>query len=205
MVPWRRAPAEARLVAGVDEAGRGSLAGPVIAAAVILDPAADPVPGLADSKRLSPRQRRHVAGLIFASARAWSIGRAEASEVDRVNVLQASLLAMRRALCGLPLTPDWVCVDGDRLPQMDCLGEAIVQGDTLIPEIMAASVLAKVVRDRELAILDLLYPGYEFDRHKGYPTVRHRLRLQNQGGCPAHRVSFAPVAQVASGGLEPPP
>ncbi len=185
-----------RLIAGVDEAGRGSLAGPVIAAAVILDSRTDPISGLDDSKRLSPRHRRHIAGLILARARAWSIGRAEASEVDRFNVLQASLLAMRRALDGLPLTPDWVCVDGDRLPAIDCPGEAIVKGDSLIPEIMAASVLAKVVRDRELAILDRLYPGYEFDRHKGYPTVRHRRLLQIRGGCPAHRVSFAPVARI---------
>jgi ribonuclease HII len=196
-VPQEKAISEQRLIAGVDEAGRGSLAGPVIAAAVILDPDSDPITGLDDSKRLSPKHRRYVAELIFAHALAWAIGRAEASEVDRLNVLQASLLAMRRALSGLRLSPDWVRVDGDRLP-MDVFGEAVVRGDALFPEIMAASILAKVMRDRELAMLDLLYPGYDFDRHKGYPTARHRLQLETKGSCSVHRVTFAPVVRIST-------
>lgn len=185
-----------RLVAGVDEVGRGSLAGPVIAAAVILDPAAAPISGLDDSKRLSPRSRRVLAGTIAANALSWSIGRAEASEVDRMNVLYASLLAMRRALGGLAFRPDWVRVDGNRLPIIDGAGEAIVRGDALFPEIMAASILAKVTRDREMALLDLLYPGYEFARNKGYPTAGHRAQLARQGSSLAHRASFSPVSRA---------
>lgn len=182
-------------IAGVDEVGRGSLAGPVIAAAVILAPDDRLIAGLNDSKRLSPQQRERLAGEIHLRARAWSIGRAEVSEIDRLNILQASLLAMRRALAALPVQPDWIRVDGKQFPADDRAGEAVVQGDSIHPEIMAASILAKVWRDREMALVDVLYPGYDFGAHKGYPTQRHRDRLKCRGASPAHRRSFGPVAR----------
>lgn len=173
------------------------MAGPVIAAAVILDPDKQPISGLDDSKRLSPRCRRELAASIVTRALAWSIGRAEASEVDRMNVLRATLLAMQRALGGLSLKPDWIRVDGNQFPSVDCSGEAVVGGDALFPEIMAASILAKVIRDGEMALLDLLYPGYGFDRNKGYPTADHRRCLARHGSCAIHRVSFSPVRRAA--------
>lgn len=181
------------LVAGIDEAGRGSLAGPVIAVAVLLDPARPMIRGLDDSKRLSPRRRQELAGVILASALDCAVGRAEASEIDRLNVLQASLLAMRRAFSGFKVRPDWVRVDGIHFPAVDCPGEAIAHGDTIFPEIMAASILAKVMRDREMAILDLLEPGYRFATHMGYPTAAHREALDQRGGSCHHRFSFSPV------------
>jgi ribonuclease HII len=180
-------------VAGLDEVGRGALAGPVIAAAVVFDPSSEPIEGLDDSKRLSPMRRAELLVAITSRARAWAVGRAEASEVDRLNVLTASMLAMRRAFLSLDETADWVCVDGNRFPSVDCPGEAIVGGDATVPEIMAASILAKVFRDREMAVLDALYPHYGFARHKGYPTALHKDRLAEWGPCPLHRMSFTPV------------
>lgn len=185
-------------MAGVDEVGRGALAGPVIAAAVILVPSSSrTISGLDDSKRLSAGRRQELAERIAANALAWSIGRAEASEIDRLNVLHASLLAMERALAGLSYRPDWVRVDGNRFLPGDWAGEAVVRGDTIFPEIMAASILAKVARDLEMGVLDRLCPGYRFRQNKGYPTLDHRRCLERQGGCAAHRQSFSPVGRVA--------
>jgi ribonuclease HII len=183
-----------RAIAGVDEVGRGALAGPVIAAAVVLDPDRALPSGLDDSKRLSPLRREELAVTIRQTAQAWSIARAEASEVDSVNVLQASLLAMRRTLVGLRIKPEWIRVDGNQFPWPDLDGEAVVRGDSRYPEIMAASILAKVWRDREMVLLDLAYPGYGFRSHKGYPTAMHRDMLRRRGVCPAHRLTFGPVS-----------
>ena len=186
------------LIAGVDEVGRGCIVGPVVAAIVVLgrDVVID---GLADSKRLAPHRRETLAGLIKERAAAWAIGRAEAGEVDRINILQASLLAMRRAFDALPIVPDWVKVDGNRYPEIPCPGEAIVGGDRIVPEISAASILAKVARDAEMQILDALYPGYGFAVHKGYPTPLHKRKLMELGATPAHRRSFAPVGNLFAG------
>ena len=183
------------LIAGVDEAGRGPLAGPVLAAAVILDPAR-PIAGLADSKTLGAARREQLAGEIRARALAWALGRAEVEEIDRLNILQASLLAMRRAVAALPLVPDQVLVDGNRCPVLPCPGRAIVRGDATVPAIGAASILAKVARDAELCRLHDRYPAYNFAQHKGYPTAAHRDALRRHGPCPAHRRSFAPVAAL---------
>lgn len=186
------------LVAGVDEAGRGPLAGPVVAGAVILDPGR-PIEGLADSKTLSAARREVIAERIFTRALAWSIGWADVSEIDSLNILQATLLAMRRAILGLRLRPARVEVDGNRLPnllfdgaQMD--GDAIVGGDARVPAIGAASIIAKVRRDQLMADLDMIYPGYGFRRHKGYGTAAHRDSLARLGPCPQHRRSFRPLA-----------
>ncbi|MGR9052337.1 MAG: ribonuclease HII, partial [Gammaproteobacteria bacterium] len=154
------------LEAGVDEAGRGCLAGPVVAAAVILDPAR-PIEGLTDSKKLTPKQRESLARTIKQSALAWAVARSEASEIDRVNILQASLLAMARSILSLEPVPNRVLVDGNRYPPLALPGEAIVHGDVLIPAISAASILAKTARDADLQFLDRLYPGYDFHLHKG--------------------------------------
>ena len=181
------------LIAGVDEVGRGPLAGPVIAAAVILDPA-HPIAGLADSKKLSPARRERLALDIRANALAWALGRAEVAEIDRLNIFQASLLAMRRAVEALPMTPDRVLVDGKHCPPLACPCTAIVKGDATVPAISAASILAKVTRDAELRELHDRYPRYDFARHKGYPTAIHREALRRYGPCPEHRRSFAPVA-----------
>ncbi len=185
-----------RVIAGIDEVGRGCLVGAVVAAAVILDPQ-KPIAGLTDSKKLSEKQRQHLAVIIKRDALAWSIGRAEALEIDQINILQASLLAMRRAFVSLTIKPDWVKVDGNRYPEIDCAGEAIVQGDLTEPEISAASILAKVSRDDEMLILDQLYAGYAFNQHKGYPTKLHLERLQQLGVTPLHRQSFTPVKKCA--------
>ena len=181
------------LIAGVDEVGRGPLAGPVIAAAVILDPAR-PIAGLADSKKLSPARRERLALDIRANALAWALGRAEVAEIDRLNIFQASLLAMRRAVEALPMTPDRVLVDGKHCPPLACPCTAIVRGDATVPAISAASIVAKVTRDAELRELHDRYPRYDFARHKGYPTAVHREALRRYGPCPEHRRSFAPVA-----------
>ena len=181
------------LIAGVDEVGRGPLAGPVIAAAVILDPAR-PIAGLADSKKLSPARRERLTLDIRANALAWALGRAEVAEIDRLNIFQASLLAMRRAVEALPMTPDRVLVDGKHCPPLACPCTAIVKGDATVPAISAASILAKVTRDAELRELHDRYPRYDFARHKGYPTAVHREALRRFGPCPEHRRSFAPVA-----------
>lgn len=185
------------LVAGVDEAGRGPLAGPVAAAAVILHPDR-PVTGLADSKKLSAERREQLAGNIRASALAWSVAWADPAEIDALNILRATMLAMRRAILGLSLMPSLVQVDGNRLPDLrfggECpAGEAIIGGDNRVASISAASILAKTVRDRIMLDLDRLYPCYGFARHKGYATEVHRARLQEFGPCSEHRSTFAPV------------
>ena len=181
------------LIAGVDEVGRGPLAGPVIAAAVILNPAR-PIAGLADSKKLSPARRERLTLDIRANALAWALGRAEVAEIDQLNIFQAALLAMRRAVEALPMTPDRVLVDGKHCPPLACPCTAIVKGDATVPAISAASILAKVTRDAELRELHDRYPRYDFARHKGYPTAIHREALRRYGPCPEHRRSFAPVA-----------
>jgi ribonuclease HII len=187
-----------RLVAGVDEAGRGPLAGPVFAAAVILDPAR-PIPGLRDSKQLSEPARAALALQIRAQALAWSVAWADPAEIDSLNILQATHLAMRRALLGLPLRAAHVQVDGNRLPQLaDLCGscEAIVRGDASIAAISAASILAKTQRDALLQSLAGIYPGYRLAEHKGYPTPVHLQALRQHGPSPIHRGSFAPVRQI---------
>ena len=184
------------LIAGVDEAGRGPLAGPVVAAAVILDELA-PIKGLADSKKLSAKRRDSLYDEIRAKALCCSIAEASVEEIDRLNILQATMLAMQRAVAGLRLKPTKVLVDGNRIPQLDMLAEAIVKGDSLIPAISAASILAKVYRDRWCAELHLQYPHYGFDAHKGYGTAQHMAALSEHGPCPQHRRSFAPVAEAA--------
>lgn len=187
---------DALLIAGVDEAGRGPLAGPVIAAAVILDPA-HPITGLADSKQLSEIRREQLAVEIRAHALAWALGRADVTEIDRINILQASLLAMRRAVEDLSIIPHRVLVDGKHCPSgLVCPCQALIKGDATVPAISAASILAKVARDAELRELHNRYPDYGFARHKGYPTVAHRQALHRFGPCPEHRRSFAPVAAV---------
>ena len=172
--------------------GRGCLVGSVIAAVVILD-ADQPIEGLTDSKKLTEKKRKKLASLIRLKAKSWAIGRAEPGEIDRINILQATLLAMSRAYSQLHLEPDWVQVDGTFYPDIPCLGETVIQGDSLVAEISAASILAKVARDSEMATLDLLYPGYQFSKHKGYPTKLHLEKLQSLGITELHRKSFAPV------------
>jgi ribonuclease HII len=183
------------LVAGVDEAGRGPLAGPVVAAAVILDEL-QPIHGLADSKVLSARRRERLFDEIRARALCCSIASASAEEIDRINILQATLLAMKRAVEGLRLLPHRVVVDGNRVPQLTMPVAAIVKGDAKVQAISAASILAKVQRDRWCAELHLQHPDYGFDKHKGYPTPEHLAALQRLGPCSQHRRSFAPVRAV---------
>ena len=183
------------LMAGVDEAGRGPLMGPVVAAAVILDEL-NPIKGLADSKKLTPLRREKLYDEIRAKALCCSIAIATAEEIDTLNILQATMLAMKRAVEGLRLKPHKVLVDGNRLPTLVILAEAIVKGDALIPAISAASILAKVYRDRWCADYDLEYPQYGFAGHKGYGTAAHLAALRAHGACPQHRRSFAPVAEV---------
>ena len=185
------------LMAGVDEAGRGPLAGPVVAAAVILDPDR-PIRGLADSKVLTPAKRDKLYDQIRAKALCCAVGEASVEEIDEINILQATMLAMRRAVEGLRLTPARVLVDGNRLPVLRVPSEAIVKGDALVKSISAASILAKVHRDRLCLQLDALHPGYGFAGHKGYATAEHLAALRAQGACIAHRRSFAPV-RVALG------
>lgn len=180
------------LVAGVDEAGRGPLAGPVVAAAVILDDQA-PIAGLADSKALTALRRERLYDEIHAKALALCIAEASVEEIDRLNILQATLLAMKRAVEGLRLTPRQVLVDGNRLPVLKVPATAIVKGDATVPAISAASILAKVHRDRQCAELHAQWPAYGFDGHKGYPTEAHLAALRAHGPCPAHRRSFGPV------------
>ena len=184
-----------KIVAGVDEAGRGPLAGPVIAAAVILDPAR-PVNGLADSKKLSEKRREKLAVEIKQYALAWQIGRAEVGEIDAINILQASLLAMQRAVQGLTLKPQLALIDGNRCPALECDTRAIIKGDATEAAISAASILAKVTRDHEMVELDEQYPGYGFASHKGYPSKQHLQALQELGICPEHRCTYAPVRRV---------
>lgn len=179
-------------VAGVDEAGRGPLAGPVIAAAVILDPH-QPIIGLADSKVLSPARREQLALEIRTKALAWAVGRAEVAEIDELNILQASLLAMRRAVLALHPQPDYAYIDGNQCPILPCPAQPIIRGDATVQAISAASILAKVYRDAEMVTLDASYPGYGLATHKGYPTAAHRAALVRLGVTPIHRRSFAPV------------
>ena len=183
------------LIAGVDEAGRGPLAGPVYAAAVILDDK-KPIRGLADSKKLTALRREKLFDEIRAKALCCSVAEASVEEIDRLNILQATMLAMRRAVEGLRLKPAKVLIDGNRIPVMDVLAEAIVKGDALIPAISAASILAKVSRDRWCAQLHQAYPQYGFAGHKGYGTAEHLAALREHGACPQHRKTFSPVAQV---------
>lgn len=183
------------LLAGVDEAGRGPLAGPVVAAAVILDDRA-PIKGLADSKQLTAARRERLYDEIRAKALCCSVAQASVEEIDQLNILQATMLAMRRAVLGLRLKPAKVLVDGNRLPPLDVLAEAIVSGDALVPSISAASILAKVTRDRLLCELHLQHPQYGFDRHKGYGTAQHMQALKMHGAIAVHRRSFAPVARA---------
>jgi ribonuclease HII len=186
------------LSAGVDEAGRGPLAGPVSAAAVILDPR-QPIAGIDDSKKLSPARRAALDSAIRERALAWAVAWASVEEIDRLNILQASLLAMQRAVAALPLAPQQVLVDGNRCPEFGCAAQAVIGGDGLIPAIGAASILAKVARDRLMEQLDVAWPGYGFAQHKGYPTRAHLAALRTLGVCPHHRRSFAPVRAVLNG------
>lgn len=183
------------LVAGVDEVGRGPLAGPVIAAAVILDPER-PIAGLADSKTLSAATRERLAGEIHNNALAWAISRADVEEIDSINILQASLLAMQRCIQALKISPALVLVDGMHCPAIDYAVEAIVRGDSRVPCIAAASIIAKVARDREMLDMDRQYPGYGFAQHKGYPTRFHIEALTRLGPSAIHRRSFAPVKNI---------
>ena len=183
------------LVAGVDEAGRGPLAGPVVAAAVILDPAR-PIAGLRDSKQLSAATREDLARCIRAQALAWAVAWADHEEIDRLNILQASLLAMARAVSSLATTPLSVLVDGNRCPKVAQPVEAVIKGDALVPVIGAASILAKVERDAAMQRFERLYPGYGFAVHKGYPTPEHLKALEAMGPCAVHRRSFGPVRRV---------
>ena len=185
------------LVCGIDEAGRGPLAGPVVAAAVILDPAR-PIAGLNDSKKLSERKRVALADLIRQNALAWCVAEASVEEIDRLNILQATLLAMQRAVAGLSVRPESALVDGNRCPRLDIPVEAVVKGDGQIASIAAASILAKTVRDAGMLALHAQYPQYGFDRHMGYPTAAHCAALQAHGASPVHRKSFGPVAQQLS-------
>ena len=190
----------AAAVAGVDEAGRGPLVGAVLTAAVILHPDR-PIQGLKDSKQLSPQRRLALAAEIRERAWAWSLGRAEAWEIDHLNILQATMLAMQRAVLALPWMPGSVQVDGNRCPFLPMPVEAIVQGDSKVAAISAASILAKVARDEEMYALSVQHPAYGFDRHKGYPTPEHLAALKQWGVLPEHRRTFGPVARILAGSL----
>ncbi len=187
------------MVAGVDEVGRGPLAGPVVTAAVILDPHR-PIAGLADSKVLSEKRREALFEAIREKALCWAIGRCEVDEIDQLNILQATMLAMQRAVAGLNPAPHHALIDGNRCPALSCSAEAVVGGDGTVAVISAASILAKVTRDREMVVLDRLYPGYGLAGHKGYPTKAHMQALSELGVTPIHRRSFAPVRRALEGG-----
>ncbi|ANS44412.1 ribonuclease HII [Serratia inhibens] len=185
----------ATLIAGVDEVGRGPLVGAVVTAAVILDPA-QPIIGLADSKKLSEKRRLALYDEIVDKALSWSLGRAEPDEIDRLNILHATMLAMQRAVAGLHIAPDMVLIDGNRCPKLPMRSQAVVKGDSRVAEISAASILAKVTRDREMTELDREFPDYGFAQHKGYPTAFHLERLAVLGVTEHHRRSFAPVRRA---------
>ena len=185
------------LVCGIDEAGRGPLAGPVVAAAVILDPER-PIAGLNDSKKLSEKKRDALAEIIRERALAWAVGEATVEEIDRLNILQATMLAMQRAVAALQVKAESALVDGNRCPKLDIPCEAVVKGDGKIASIAAASILAKTVRDAGMLVLHAQYPQYGFDRHMGYPTAAHFAALEAHGASPVHRRSFGPVARQLS-------
>ncbi|PKM31423.1 MAG: ribonuclease HII [Gammaproteobacteria bacterium HGW-Gammaproteobacteria-11] len=189
------APVGNELIAGVDEVGRGPLCGAVVTAAVILDPLR-PIEGLNDSKKLTEARREALFPLIQERALAWCIARAEVEEIDQLNILHATMLAMQRAVAGLSTRPDRVLIDGNRCPVLPMPSEAVIKGDSRVPAIAAASILAKVARDREMQALELLYPGYGIAQHKGYPTPVHLAALRELGATPIHRRSFAPVRDV---------
>ena len=189
------APADNELIAGVDEVGRGPLCGAVVTAAVILDPAR-PIEGLNDSKKLTEARREALFPLIQERALAWCIARAEVEEIDRLNILDATMLAMQRAVAGLSVQPTLVLVDGNRCPVLPMRSEPVVKGDSRVPAIAAASILAKVARDREMLELDRQYPGYGIAGHKGYPTPVHLAALRELGATPVHRRSFGPVRKA---------
>jgi len=184
-----------RLLCGVDEAGRGPIAGPVFAAAVILDPRR-PVAGLKDSKLLAPLRREALAIMIRRDARAWAVASATVQEIDQLNILQATLLAMRRAVEQLEVLPDEAWIDGEHCPRLTCKARAVIGGDGSVPQISAASILAKTARDAEMLRLHARYPAYALDRHKGYPTPEHLALLELHGACEIHRRSFAPVRRL---------
>jgi ribonuclease HII len=186
---------DVQLICGVDEVGRGPLIGAVVTAAVILDPA-HPVAGLTDSKKLSEKRRTELAQLIKQQALCWALGRAEPHEIDELNILHATMLAMRRAVAALQITPQWVLVDGNRTPDFGLPSTAVVKGDLLVPEISAASILAKVARDEEMHTLHQAYPQFGFADHKGYPTAAHLAAIAQHGVLPQHRRSFKPVRLV---------
>ncbi len=185
------------LLAGVDEVGRGPLAGDVVTAAVILD-ANNPIAGLADSKKLSEKKRELLFDEIMAKAKSVSIARASIDEIDELNILQASLVAMHRAVDGLSVPPEHVLVDGNKIPKWNYSSEAVVSGDARVECIAAASIIAKVTRDREMVEFDNVYPGYGFAGHKGYPTKKHLQAITDLGICPIHRTSYAPVKKLLS-------
>jgi len=186
-----------QLIAGVDEVGRGPLVGNVVTAAVILDPQR-PIDGLADSKKLTEKQRERLYDEIIEKALAWSVASASPEEIDELNILHATMLAMQRAVLGLSVEPEYVYVDGNRCPELPYPSEPVVKGDSRIKEISAASILAKVVRDREMQALHECYPDYGFARHKGYPTPAHFAALKEHGPIPEHRRSFRPVRELIS-------
>lgn len=183
------------IIVGVDEVGRGPLCGPVIAAAVILNPAR-PIDGLNDSKKLSEKRREELFGVICDNALAWSLGRADVAEIDELNILHATMLAMQRAVEDLSVKPELAYIDGNRCPKLSCRAEAIVKGDSRVPEIAAASIIAKVTRDREMLVMDQDWPGYGIAQHKGYPTELHLESLRKRGPAPIHRRSFKPVRKL---------
>lgn len=183
------------IIAGVDEAGRGPLAGPVLVAAVVLDPDR-PIDGLDDSKRLNEKRREELFTVIIERSLAWAVVEIEPAEIDRINILQATLLGMKQAVEQLVPPPSLALIDGNQAPDLTCTVRTIVRGDSLEPAISAASILAKVARDRLMKKLHIDYPDYGFDRHKGYPTADHLARLVRYGPCPIHRRSFAPVRKV---------
>lgn len=186
---------QATCIAGVDEVGRGPLVGAVVTAAVILDPTR-PIVGLADSKQLSEKRRLSLYDEIKEKALAWSLGRAEPEEIDQLNILHATMLAMQRAVAGLAIVPDFVLIDGNRCPALPMSAQAVVKGDSRVAEISAASIMAKVTRDREMVELDQRFPAYGFAQHKGYPTAFHLEKLAALGATEFHRRSFAPVKRA---------
>ncbi|HEM7131441.1 MULTISPECIES: ribonuclease HII [Providencia] len=186
---------KANLIAGVDEVGRGPLVGAVVTAAVILDPN-NPITGLADSKKLTEKKREKLFDEIQQKALCWCIGRAEPEEIDNINILHATMLAMQRAVAGLSIVPEYVLIDGNRCPKLPMPSQAVIKGDSLVQEISAASILAKVIRDREMVELDKTFPEYGFAKHKGYPTAYHLEKLAEYGATEFHRKSFAPVRRA---------